>query len=153
MLQIRNRRRRSTYGFDQRKVSLACSSIFTGSCGDGWTQRYLRMNQTSMNDGAAMIHAHFLHCSGFALTTIAIVWNMERIQLMERKEKQQIKVAEITASWGSPLQKQAGEAALRALLLAWKEFYSEKHQRNYIEIAFPPFPSSRPAQEMEARQS
>jgi hypothetical protein len=77
---------------------------------------------------------------------------MERIPLMERREKQ-LKVAEITASWGSPLQKQAGEAALRAILLAWREFYSEKHQRNHIKIAFPPFPSSRPAQEMEARQS
>jgi hypothetical protein len=58
---------------------------------------------------------------------------------MEPKSKQPIKVVEITASWGSPLQKQAGEAALRALLLTWQEFYSEKHQRNHIKIAFPTF--------------
>jgi hypothetical protein len=72
---------------------------------------------------------------------------------MERKSKQPIKVVEITASWGSPLQKQAGEAALRAVLLAWQEFYSEKHQRNHIKIAFPPFASSRPTQEKEARHN
>lgn len=106
-----------------------------------------------MKDGAAEIHAHFINCFRRILTTTATVWNMERIPLMHRREKQQLKVAEITASWGSPLQKQAGEAALRAILLAWQEFYSEKHQRNYIKIALTPFPSSLPAQEMEARQS
>jgi hypothetical protein len=63
---------------------------------------------------------------------------------MHRREKQQLKVAEITASWGSPLQKQAGEAALRAILLAWQEFYSEKHQRNDIKLGLTPFPSSLP---------
>lgn len=43
-------------------------------------------------------------------------------------------VAVISVRWASEFQKQAGEKALREVLQAWQEFYSQKHQGNGIKI-------------------
>lgn len=43
-------------------------------------------------------------------------------------------VAVISVRWASAFQKAAGEKALREVLQAWREFYSEKHQGNDIKI-------------------
>lgn len=42
--------------------------------------------------------------------------------------------AVISVRWASPFQQQAGEKALREVLQAWREFYSEKNRGNVIEI-------------------
>jgi len=103
-----------------------------------------------MKTPAIMICISSIALAAFLTNNGNRVGTWKGVGLMKQREKQKVRVAEITAAWGSPLQKQAGESALRAMLLSWKEFYSEKHQRNHIEIAFPPFLSSHPAQEMES---
>lgn len=42
--------------------------------------------------------------------------------------------AVISVRWASSFQQQAGERALREVLRAWQEFYSEKNRGNVIKI-------------------
>ena len=42
--------------------------------------------------------------------------------------------AVISVRWASAFQKQAGEKALREVLQAWQEFYSEKNRGNVIKV-------------------
>lgn len=42
--------------------------------------------------------------------------------------------AVISVRWASAFQNRAGEKALREVLKAWQEFYSEKHKGNIIKF-------------------
>lgn len=52
----------------------------------------------------------------------------------DRASQSRTTVAVIDASCASSFQKESGEKALRQVLQAWREFYSEKHQGNDIKI-------------------
>lgn len=57
-----------------------------------------------------------------------------RSVLMTEPANPRTTVAVITARWASAFQKESGEKALREVLQAWREFYSEKHNGNDIKI-------------------
>lgn len=53
---------------------------------------------------------------------------------MSQSAKTRRTEAVISMKWASAFQQEAGEKALREVLRAWQEFYSEKNRGNVITI-------------------
>jgi hypothetical protein len=71
---------------------------------------------------------------GFILSATEAKEASRRMSTMSEPAQSRMTTATISVRWASELQQTAGEKALREVLQAWREFYSEKHRGNVIKI-------------------